>query len=357
MASTDRPDKNATLLLVDGSALLYRAHFAFIRSPLRTSSGEVTSAVFGVLQTLVPVLELRRPDRVAVVFDTSAPTFRHRAYAEYKAHRPPMPAELASQIPRVREVLRLLGLPLVEQEGVEADDLIGALAKEAERDGASAWILTGDKDFYQLVSDKIVLLSPRGRGADLATVDRAGVRERYGVEPEEMIDLLALMGDASDNVPGVPGVGEKTAAQLIQKFRSMENLYAAIDSVERASLREKLRANEERARLSRTLVTIRSDLPLDHHWWELRREPIDYDRLLPFLKQWELHSYYKRDPLDAQHGARAAGSGAHPAAAPGGARQPRGGGRLGAPARGARAGRHLALRGRPRGRLRADRHR
>ncbi|HEU4335498.1 MAG TPA: 5'-3' exonuclease H3TH domain-containing protein, partial [Candidatus Eisenbacteria bacterium] len=313
MDSTDRADKGASLLLVDGSALLYRAHFAFIRNPLRNKAGEITSATFGVLQTLLPVLEQRRPDRVAVVFDTAAPTFRHRQYAEYKAHRPPMPEELAAQIPRVREVLRLLGLPIVEQEGVEADDLIGALAKEAERDGAAAWIVTSDKDFYQLVSERILLLTPRGRGAELAVVDRAGVRERFGVDPEGMIDLLALMGDASDNVPGVPGVGEKTAAQLIQKFRTMDALYASLDTVERASLREKLRQNEDRARLSRTLATIRADIPLEHHWWELRREPVAYEELLPFLKELELHTHYKRFATEA---AAAQAAAAAPAEAP-----------------------------------------
>ncbi len=294
MVSTDRDAKGANLLLVDGSALLYRSHFAFIRNPLRTPKGEVTSAVFGVLQILLPVLDQRKPDRVAVVFDTSAPTFRHRVYVEYKAHRPPMPKELAAQIPRVREAIRLLGLPLVEQEGVEADDLIGTLAKEAERDGANAWILTSDKDFFQLVSERLQVLSPRPRGSDLAVVDRTGVKERFGVAPEEMIDLLALMGDASDNVPGVPGIGEKTAAQLIQKFHSMEALYAGLDQVERPALREKLRTHQDRANLSRTLVTIRADLPLDRHWWELRREPIDYGALLPFLQSLALHVHHRR---------------------------------------------------------------
>jgi len=295
MDSTEAaPGAGKLLLLVDGSALLYRSHFAFIRNPLKNAKGEVTSAVFGVLQVLLPLLDQRRPNRVAVVFDTAAPTFRHRVYADYKAHRPPMPKELAAQIPRVREVIRLLGLPIVEQEGVEADDLIGSLAKEAERDGVLTFVLTSDKDFYQLVSDKILLLSPRAKGGDLATVDRTGVRERFGVDPDEMVDLLALMGDASDNVPGVPGIGEKTAAQLIQKFHSLDALYAALDRVERAALREKLRANEDRARLSQRLVTIRHDLPLEHRWHELVRQPIAYDALLKLLDALELRAHARR---------------------------------------------------------------
>jgi DNA polymerase-1 len=299
MDSTAAGHAGKRLLLVDGNALLYRSYFAFIRNPLRNSKGENTSAAYGALQTLLPLLDERRPDRVAVVFDTAAPTFRHKLYREYKAHRPPMPEELRPQIPRVREVIRLLGIPVVEQEGVEADDLIGSLAKEAERDGADALLLTGDKDFFQLVSDRIQLISPQGRGGETVVVDRAAVRDRYGVSPEEMVDLLALMGDASDNVPGVPGVGEKTATQLIQQFHSVDALYGALDLVERASLREKLKQNEGRARLSRKLVTIRTDLPLDRHWWELTREPVAARELVHTLDELEFHALRRRFALSA----------------------------------------------------------
>jgi DNA polymerase-1 len=282
------------LLLIDGSALLYRSYFAFIRNPLRNSKGEPTSAAFGVLNTLVPILEEHRPDRLAVVFDTAAPTFRHREYAEYKAHRPPIPEELVVQIPRVRALLTALGIPLLEQQGVEADDLIGSLAREAERAGCEVWILTGDKDFFQLVSDRIRLLTPRGRGDQHVHVDRDAVRERYGVGPERMVDLLALMGDASDNVPGVPGVGEKTAAHLIETYGSLDDIYRSLDRVERPSLREKLRTNEGKARLSRKLVTIRADLPLDRHWDELLRERPDRAELLRILDELELRGLRKR---------------------------------------------------------------
>ncbi len=294
MGSTESDGAGKRLLLVDGSALLYRSFYAFARNPLRNAKGEQTSVAFGVLQTLLPLLEARRPDRVAVVFDTKAPTFRHKVYTEYKAHRRPIPDDLVLQIPRAREVIRLLGLRIVEQDGVEADDLIGSLATEAARSGASAMVLTSDKDFCQLVSDRIEILSPQGRGGDLTSIDRAAVRERYGVEPEEMVDLLALMGDASDNVPGVPGVGERTAAQLIQRFHSIDSLYRSLDQVERASLREKLRLNEESARLSRRLVTIRSDLPLDLHWWELDREGIHRAELQRLLSELEFHTLKRR---------------------------------------------------------------
>jgi DNA polymerase I len=293
MDSTARNGGARQLLLVDGSALLYRSHFAFARNPLRNTRGEVTSAVYGYLNTLLPLLDERRPDRVAVVFDTKGPTFRHREYAEYKAHRPPMPEDLAKQIPKIREVLRLLGVPIVEQEGVEADDIVGTLAVEAAEAGAEVWILTGDKDFYQIVSDRIRLLQPGGKG-EVETIDPEAVRARFGVDPGQMIDLLALMGDAVDNVPGIPGVGEKTAAQLIADYGSLEGLYSSIDCVARPALRAKIRENEGKARLSRKLVTIRTDLPLDLRWEELQRTPADLPELVRVLDDLEFRAFKKR---------------------------------------------------------------
>jgi DNA polymerase-1 len=302
------------LLLIDGSALVYRCYYAFIRKPLRNKKGEPTSIPYGILQTLLPLLASRRPDKVAMVFDTAAKTFRHRAYPEYKAHRPPTPADLTAQLPRSREVIGLLGIPIVEQDGVEADDLIGSLAKEAERSGATTLILTGDKDFFQLVSDRTWVLAPQGKSGELQPMDPAAVRERYGVPPEEMVDLLALMGDASDNVPGVAGIGEKTAAQLIQRFHSIDELYRSLDKVERPAIREKLRVNEANARLSHTLVTIRADLPLDRHWDELEREPLRARELSSLMTELEFHVLRRRfaaelqeDPASASESGPASG--------------------------------------------------
>jgi DNA polymerase-1 len=303
MVSTERGRAGKRLLLIDGSALFYRSFYAFIRNPLRNAKGEPTSVSYGVLQTLFPLLESKRPDRVAVVFDTAAPTFRHKVYADYKGHRPPIPDDLVTQIPRAREVIHLLGIPIVEQAGVEADDLIGSLATEAERDGATVMIVTGDKDFFQLVSPQVQVLAPQSRGGDLQTIDRSAVRERYGVDAGEMVDLLALMGDASDNVPGVPGVGEKTAAQLVQRFHSIDELYGSLDSVERPALREKLRSNRDRAELSRKLVTIRTDLPLERHWWELEREPVQLPELRRVMDELEFHSLKRRFAPELEAGA------------------------------------------------------
>ncbi|HET9941493.1 MAG TPA: 5'-3' exonuclease H3TH domain-containing protein, partial [Candidatus Eisenbacteria bacterium] len=290
------------LLLIDGSALVYRCYYAFIRKPLRNKKGEPTSIPYGFLQTLLPLLASRRPDKVAMVFDTKAKTFRHRVYPEYKAHRPPVPADLTAQLPRSREVIGLLGIPIVEQDGVEADDLIGSLAKEAERAGATTLILTGDKDFFQLVSERTWVLAPQGKTGELQPMDPTAVRERYGVPPEEMVDLLALMGDASDNVPGVAGIGEKTAAQLIQKYHSIDELYRSLDSVERPAIREKLRANEANARLSHTLVTIRADLPLDRHWDELEREPLQARELASLMTDLEFHTLRRRFAAELDEG-------------------------------------------------------
>ena len=283
------------LLLIDGSALFYRCYYAFIRNPLRTKKGEATSISYGIIQTLLPLLSSRRPDKVAIVFDTSAPTFRHRVYPEYKAHRPPVPGDMISQLPRAREVIRLLGIPIVEQDGVEADDLIGSLAVEAEHGRRHL----GDPDRRQgllpaRLRSRVWVLSPQGRVGELVSIDPAGVRERYGVEPRQMVDLLALMGDASDNVPGVPGVGEKTAAQLIQRFGSIDHLYASLDQIERPAIREKLRQNEDRARLSRKLVTIRADLPLDLHWHELDRHTVQGTELLRLMEDLEFHTLRRR---------------------------------------------------------------
>ena len=282
------------ILLVDGSALLYRSHFAFARNPLRNSKGEITSAAFAFLNTLVPLLDERQPDLVGVVFDTKAPTFRHREYKDYKANRPPMPDDLSRQVPIIRGLLRVLGIPIVEQDGVEADDILGTLAVDAARAGVDVWILTGDKDFYQIVSEKIRLLSPAGRGGPVETIDRAAVRTRFGVDPEQMIDLLALMGDSVDNVPGVPGVGEKTAAELIATYGSLDGLYKSVDCVAKPALREKIRENEGKARLSRKLVTVRTDLPLDFRWQELERTPADLPELIQLLDELEFRGLRKR---------------------------------------------------------------
>jgi len=253
------------LFLVDGTALAYRAFFAMGRSGLSTATGEPTGAVFGMANTLWSLLAEFRPEYMAVVFDTAAPTFRHEEYAEYKANREEMPADLVSQLPLLAEMVKAWPLVHLAVDGVEADDVMGSYAVQLAGPDLEVVLVTADKDFCQLVNDDVVILNP-GRGGpakvEAHRLDAAGVVAKFGVPPAQVIDVLALMGDASDNVPGVPGIGEKSAAQLIREFGSLENLLGSIDKVSRKSWAEKLTTWADQARLSRRLVTIRTSCPL-----------------------------------------------------------------------------------------------
>jgi len=251
------------LFLVDGMAIAYRAYFAFINNPLVSSKGENTSAVFGFANTLLKLFRDYQPDYLAIVFDTSAPTFRHQMHAEYKATREKMPDEMAAQLPRLRQLAAAMRIPVLEQEGYEADDLIGTLALRAAEKDLGVTILTGDKDFMQLVCSSIQLLNPR-RGADeYETIGVEGVIAKFGVEPDKVIDVLGLMGDTSDNVPGVPGVGPKTATRLIQECGSLEAVLESAPDFKQKKLRENLIQHADQARLSKELVTILTDSPVE----------------------------------------------------------------------------------------------
>ncbi|HUP20697.1 MAG TPA: DNA polymerase I [Gemmatimonadota bacterium] len=255
-----------TLYLLDGYALIYRAYFALVRNPLRTSSGEETSAAFGMANFLVKLLDERAPDYVGLVLDSREPTPRHRRYPEYKATREKMPDDLAAQIPRVQELFAAFRVPVIEVAGQEADDVIGTLARKAAGEGLDVYIVSGDKDFYQLIDERVRLLNP-GRGGPGAVgeevVDLSNAAGKFGVAPEFVTDVLGLMGDASDNVPGVPGVGPKTAQRLVEEWGHVENLYARLDQVGTPKLREKLAEHRDSALLSKELVTIRTDLEVE----------------------------------------------------------------------------------------------
>jgi DNA polymerase-1 len=248
------------IYLLDGSALVYRAHFAFARNPLITSDGRNVSAVFGFAQTLFNVLREQEAEYAAVAFDTGAPTFRHERYKQYKANRPPTPDELITQMPVVRSLVDAAGLKVLERDGVEADDLIASLAIQVSEAGGEVVIVSADKDFHQLLRNSILQwIPPRGREKG-TLFDPEKVRIKWGVEPPRVLDVLALMGDAVDNVPGVKGVGEKTARQLIEEYGDLDQLYSQIEQVARPVLREKLRASREEAFLSRELIRLRTDL-------------------------------------------------------------------------------------------------
>lgn len=250
------------LYLIDGYALIYRAYFAFIRNPLINSKGENTSATFGMTTFLLRLLREENPDYLGLVLDAPGPTYRHRLYPEYKATREKMPEELQVQLPRISEVIEAFRIPILEYEEYEADDVIGTLSRRASEEGLEAVIVSGDKDFCQLIDGRISMISPKRGIQEEEWYDRSKVVEKFGVPPERVTDLLALMGDISDNIPGVPGVGPKTAARLIDEFGSLEELLERIHDVSSEGLREKLKAHQEAIRLSRELVTIQDDLPI-----------------------------------------------------------------------------------------------
>nr|WP_278995834.1 DNA polymerase I [Plesiomonas shigelloides] len=273
------------LILVDGSSYLYRAFHAF--PPLTNAGGEPTGAMYGVLNMLKSLLNQFAPTEMAVVFDAKGKTFRDEMFAEYKAHRPPMPDELRSQIEPLHQMIRALGLPLLVVSGVEADDVIGTLAKQAAANGRDVLISTGDKDMAQLVSDKITLINTMNN----TVLGPQEVREKYGVGPELIIDFLALMGDSSDNIPGVPGVGEKTALALLTGIGSLREIYANLDAVPALGFRgsktlpAKLELHRDNADLSYALATIKTDVELEPI--PLTRQSADTDTLISLFGRYE----------------------------------------------------------------------
>jgi DNA polymerase-1 len=285
-------EKPAVLYLIDGSALVYRSHFAFIRNPLINSKGQLVSAIFGFMNALLRLMVKEKPEFLAVVMDTKEKTFRHHQYPDYKATREKMPDELAAQLPIIDDLVNLLNIPYLKKEGFEADDIIGSMAKVADESGHEVKILTGDKDFAQLVTERVNIVNPRDNS--VWTPDY--VTEKWGVPPEKIIDLLGLMGDASDNVPGVPGVGPKTAVKLITDHGSMLDMYESLDAVKNPKLRQKLEDNRELALLSRELVTIKTDMEELASWDDVRVESLDIDAVRKVFQEFELFNLMK--PLD-----------------------------------------------------------
>jgi DNA polymerase-1 len=271
------------LFLIDGNAYIHRAFHAL--PPFTTSRGEMVNAVYGFIRMLLKNLKKESPDYMAVCFDYPAPTFRHKEYKEYKATRKKAPDELKSQIPLTHEIVRALDLALFEKEGYEADDLIATLSDRARKEGIETVIVTGDKDALQLIDKSIsVLNEPKG-----ILYDEKEVKERIGVTPEQITDFMALMGDQSDNVPGVRGIGPKTATQLIQKYGSIENLYQHLEEI-RGKLKERLKDSKEEAFLSKRLVILEKDVPLKFEISHCRIKPPKREELLSLLHRLEFRS-------------------------------------------------------------------
>jgi DNA polymerase-1 len=293
------------LILVDGSSYLYRAYHAF--PPLTNAAGEPTGAMYGVLNMLRSLLLQFQPSHLAVVFDAKGKTFRDELYAEYKSHRPPMPEELRAQIEPLHQMVRSMGLPLLVVPGVEADDVIGTLARQAAKAGREVLISTGDKDMAQLVTENITLINTMTN----TVLGPEEVVTKYGVPPELIIDFLALMGDSSDNIPGVPGVGEKTAQALLQGIGGLDALYGEPEKIAALGFRgaktmaAKLEQNKDVAYLSYQLATIKTDVVLDLQPEQLTVDPLDTEQLLSLFTRFE----FKRWLVDLQNGSWLSGSG------------------------------------------------
>ena len=258
------------IVLIDGHSILNRAFYGV--PDLTNSAGLHTNAVYGFLNILFKILEEESPDYLTVAFDVKAPTFRHEIYKEYKGTRKPMPEELRQQVPALKEVLTAMGIKMMEKAGLEADDILGTLAKKAEKEGMEVSLVSGDRDLLQIATDVIKIRIPKTKGGKTEIEDyyAADVKEKYQVTPTAFIELKALMGDTADNIPGVPKVGEKTATELMVQFGTLENLYTHVDEVGKKSVRESLINNKELAYLSKTLAEINVDSFLDFSFEEAR---------------------------------------------------------------------------------------
>lgn len=287
-------DRSKTLYLLDGMPLCYRGYFALIRNPITNSAGLNTSAVYVYTNTLLDILRKGQPTHIAVAFDTSAPTHRHQLYPAYKAQREEMPEELSAMLPFIIRMTEALNIPILKCDGYEADDIIGTLAKRAENEGMLTYMVTTDKDFAQLVSPKTLLYKPSRIGDGVEVLGVSEVLERYKLKsPEQLIDLLGLWGDASDNIPGVPGVGEKTAIQLLNRYASVEDILAHTHEL-KGKQRENLEKFADQAQLSKQLATILTDIPLDVSLESLQCREKDDAALKELLSELEFASIGKR---------------------------------------------------------------
>ena len=285
-----------TLYLMDAMALAYRAHFIFISRPLINSKGFNTSATYGFTSALIKLIEDHSIDHMAVVFDVMGEggTFRDELYDDYKAHRDPPPEELIANLPQIKRVVEAMDIPVVEVEGVEADDVIGTLARRAADEGVDTVIVSPDKDFMQLIDPHISQFRPAYRGESFDPITVASFREKYGLQPIQFIDVLALMGDSADNVPGVSGIGEKTAMKLLAEYGSVENLIAHADELPGKRAREGMQNEADMALLSKKLVTIKTDVPLDLGWDDFLCKAPDLKQIRTLFDDLEFSGLYHR---------------------------------------------------------------
>ena len=282
------------LFLLDAMALIYRAYYALIRSPIVTSKGKNTNAQLGFTNTLYDLLSREKPTHLAVAFDTWAPTERHSDFEAYKANRQEVPEDLLASIPDIKKIIEGFNLPVVECDGYEADDIIGGLAQQAEKEGYEVFMVTPDKDFGQLVTEKIKIYKPGYQGGKVEIMGVKQVCEKWGIKSvDQVIDILALMGDAVDNIPGIVGIGEKTAAKLLAQYETIENIIADADNI-KGALGEKIRAGKENAVLSKKLATIVTDVPCKFHEEDFRVKAYNTEALKDLFAEFEFKTLGKR---------------------------------------------------------------
>mgnify|MGYP000386806091 CR=1 FL=1 len=296
------------LVLIDGNSIMNRAFYGIMGSKaLTTKDGKYTNAIYGFLAILFKLLEDEKPDYIGVTFDLKAPTARHKMYEGYKANRKGMPTELAEQMPIIKDVLRAMNIDIIEKEGYEGDDVIGTLSRYGEQKGLEVVILSGDRDTFQLATDNVRINIPRTKGGKTETeiFNREKVKEVYGIEPKQLIEVKGLQGDTSDNIPGVPGIGEKTALSLVQKYETIDNLYKKLESGEadvKGKQKEKLEQNKDLAYLSRTLGEINTQVPIEDTLEELKLEEWDRPKVLEIFKELNFKRYIDRFNLQNEAG-------------------------------------------------------
>ncbi len=294
------------LVLIDGNSIMNRAFYGIMGSKsLTTKDGRYTNAVYGFLAILFKLIEDENPKYMAVAFDLKAPTARHKMYEGYKANRKGMPEELAEQMPVIKDILRAMNIDIIEKEGYEADDVLGTLSRYGEKQGLDVVILSGDRDTFQLATDKVSIRIPRTKGGKTETdvFDRNKIIETYGIEPKQLIDVKGLQGDSSDNIPGVPGIGEKTALSLIQKFNSIENLYDLVEKGEaglKGKQKENIENNKDMAFLSKTLGTINLEVPIEDTLEDFKVEEWDRPKVLEIFKDLNFNRYIDRFSLRSE---------------------------------------------------------
>jgi len=279
-------------ILVDGQGLLYRAFYALPQ--LTTTYGQVVNAVYGFTMILIRLLEEEKPEYMVITFDTPVPTFRHKEFKEYKAHRKKMPGELISQIPLIREIINNYNIATCLKEGYEADDVIGTIAREAEKRNCNTIIVTGDKDAFQLITPHTKIMTTIKGVTEVKIYDEEGVKRKFGVGSEKIVDILALKGDVSDNIPGVPGIGEKTAVALIKEFGNLENILNNTDKISKKSLREQIKKYEDQIKMSKKLVTIVREVPIKYDFDSFKVKLPNYEELWKIFKKLEFKNLLKK---------------------------------------------------------------